>query len=166
MSFTNEELNLLVYRYLQEAGFPHSAYVFGVESLISESNINVPPAGLITIVQKGIQYVEAEISVGEDGTDQGVPEALSLIDAVTPDIVQIRQAAMLANPGGGGAGNGALPGNGPGEGAPLGNANHALLEAEAGPSNGPAIGGGATGAGSVVPEADRGTGTPGTPPLE
>ena len=49
-------------------GFQHSAFVFGLESHISQSNINgalVPPAALISIIQKGLQYVEAEISIDE-----------------------------------------------------------------------------------------------------
>ena len=49
-------------------GFSHSAFTFGIESHISQSNINgalVPPAALISIIQKGLQYVEAEISINE-----------------------------------------------------------------------------------------------------
>ena len=99
MTFSSDEVNFLVYRYLQESGYTHSAYTFGVESLVAQSNINgalVPPAALVNIIQKGIYYVEAESSVGEDGTDRGVSEALSLIQAVMPDIVQQhRQAAMM-----------------------------------------------------------------------
>ena len=55
-------------------GFSHSAYTFGMESHIAQSNINgalVPPAALINIVQKGLQYTEAEISIGEVGVDAG-----------------------------------------------------------------------------------------------
>lgn len=51
-------------------GFHHSAYTFGIESHISQSNINgalVPPAALLNILQKGLQYTEAEITIGEDG---------------------------------------------------------------------------------------------------
>ncbi|ROT72068.1 putative F-box-like/WD repeat-containing protein TBL1XR1 [Penaeus vannamei] len=84
MSFTSDEVNFLVYRYLQESGFYHAAYVFGIESHISQSNINgalVPPAALLSIIQKGLQYTEAEISIG----------SLSLIDAVMPDVVASRQ---------------------------------------------------------------------------
>uniref|UniRef100_A0A671SZB0 F-box-like/WD repeat-containing protein TBL1XR1 n=1 Tax=Sinocyclocheilus anshuiensis TaxID=1608454 RepID=A0A671SZB0_9TELE len=68
MSITSDEVNFLVYRYLQESGFSHSAFTFGIESHISQSNINgtlVPPAALISILQKGLQYVEAEISINE-----------------------------------------------------------------------------------------------------
>ncbi|XP_066141889.1 F-box-like/WD repeat-containing protein TBL1XR1 [Euwallacea fornicatus] len=94
MSFSSDEVNFLVYRYLQESGFQHSAYTFGIESHISQSNINgalVPPAALLSIVQKGLQYTEAEISIGEDGTVHRLLESLSLIDAVMPDIVAVKQ---------------------------------------------------------------------------
>uniref|UniRef100_A0A8C6U1U3 Transducin beta like 1 X-linked n=1 Tax=Neogobius melanostomus TaxID=47308 RepID=A0A8C6U1U3_9GOBI len=99
MSITSDEVNFLVYRYLQESGFSHSAFTFGIESHISQSNINgtlVPPAALISILQKGLQYVEAEISINEDGTvfDGRPIESLSLIDAVMPDVVQTRQQAL------------------------------------------------------------------------
>lgn len=95
MSFSSDEVNFLVYRYLQESGFTHSAYTFGIESHIAQSNINgalVPSAALLSIIQKGLQYTEAEISIGEDGTERMI-ESLSLIDAVMPDVVQARQAA-------------------------------------------------------------------------
>ena len=72
MSFSSDEVNFLVYRYLQvwlgdwnlkeknnflpqESGFTHSAFVFGAESLIAQSNINgalVPPCALTSIIQK------------------------------------------------------------------------------------------------------------------
>ncbi|XP_063601259.1 F-box-like/WD repeat-containing protein TBL1XR1 [Penaeus indicus] len=93
MSFTSDEVNFLVYRYLQESGFYHAAYVFGIESHISQSNINgalVPPAALLSIIQKGLQYTEAEISIGEDGSERLI-DSLSLIDAVMPDVVASRQ---------------------------------------------------------------------------
>ena len=93
MSFSSDEVNFLVYRYLQESGFVHSAFVFGAESLIAQSNINgalVPPCALISIIQKGLMYVEAEISTGEDGTERLI-DTLSLIDAVMPDVVSSRK---------------------------------------------------------------------------
>lgn len=104
MSFTSDEVNYLIYRYLQESGldkfyfilflnirseieflfekknmirtiecinvigFIHSAYVFGVESHISQTNINgtlVPPAALLSVIQKGLQFTEAEVSVAD-----------------------------------------------------------------------------------------------------
>lgn len=101
MSFSSDEVNFLVYRYLQESGFQHSAYTFGIESHISQSNINgalVPPAALLSILQKGLQYTEAEISIGEDGTENRLVESLSLIDAVMPDVVASRQQQNQQKP--------------------------------------------------------------------
>lgn len=66
-SLTNNYLSNLS---LLLSGFHHSAYTFGIESHISQSNINgalVPPAALLNILQKGLQYTEAEIIIGEDG---------------------------------------------------------------------------------------------------
>jgi hypothetical protein len=45
---------------------------------------------LISIVQKGLLYVEAEIANGEDGLERSI-ECLSLIDAVMPDVVASRK---------------------------------------------------------------------------
>ncbi len=48
------------------SGYKHSAFAFGVESQIAESNINgsiVPPGALINILQKGVQYIEAELCI-------------------------------------------------------------------------------------------------------
>ncbi|EFX69348.1 hypothetical protein DAPPUDRAFT_329212 [Daphnia pulex] len=65
------------------------AFTFNSESHISQSNINgalVPPAALLSIIQKGLQFTEAEICVGDDGSERPM-ESLSLIDAVMPDVV-------------------------------------------------------------------------------
>ena len=97
MSFTSDEVNYLIYRYLQESGFVHSAYVFGVESHISSTNINgtlVPPAALLSVVQKGLQFTEAEISVADDGTER-IGDPLSLIDAVMPEVIEARRQALI-----------------------------------------------------------------------
>jgi hypothetical protein len=45
---------------------------------------------LISIIQKGLLYVEAEIANGEDGLERSI-ECLSLIDAVMPDVVASRK---------------------------------------------------------------------------
>lgn len=100
MSITSDELNFLVFRYLQESGFPHSAYLFGMESHVAQSNIQgklVPPAALISIIQKGIQYVETEMSLDEDGDliESRFREPLSLIDACMPDVVKHKRKQLL-----------------------------------------------------------------------
>jgi hypothetical protein len=96
MSFSSDEVNYLIYRYLQESGFIHSAFVFGVESHISQTNINgtlVPPAALLSVIQKGLQFTEAEISVADDGTER-LGDPLSLIDAVMPDVIEARRQSL------------------------------------------------------------------------
>lgn len=80
-------------------GFHHSAYTFGIESHISQSNINgamVPSAALLTMLQKGLKYTEAEISVDEDGILHRLAEGLTLIDAVMPDLVEQKTNALNA----------------------------------------------------------------------
>lgn len=68
MSVSSDEINFLVYRYLLESGFSHSAFTFSLESHVHQSSINgssVPPGALISVLQKGLQYIEAEASISE-----------------------------------------------------------------------------------------------------
>ena len=70
--------------------------MFGVESHISQTNINgtlVPPAALLSVIQKGLQFTEAEISVADDGTER-LGDPLSLIDAVMPEVIEARRQAL------------------------------------------------------------------------
>lgn len=80
MSITSDELNFLVYRYLHESGFRHSAFTFGCESMVAKSNINgakVPPGQLVNFIQKGIMYTELERSVADEGSDTPSVEPFS-----------------------------------------------------------------------------------------
>jgi transducin (beta)-like 1 len=55
MSFTSDDVNLLVYRYLQESGFTHTAFAFRNESKLSEELLagEKPRRGvLINFIQK------------------------------------------------------------------------------------------------------------------
>ncbi|XP_065055897.1 F-box-like/WD repeat-containing protein TBL1X [Rhopilema esculentum] len=101
MSILSDEVNFLVYRYLQESGYKHSAFTFGKESHVADSNINgnlVPPGALINIIQKGVQYIEAELCIHDDGTlidDLENLEPIPLIDAVIPEALAARAANIL-----------------------------------------------------------------------
>lgn len=96
MSIMSDEVNFLVYRYLQESGYLHSAFSFGHECHISQSSINgslVPPGALINILQKGVQYIEGELCIGDDGSLVDNLETLGtlpLIDAVIPEALADR----------------------------------------------------------------------------
>lgn len=70
-SITSEEVNYLIYRYFQEAGFVHSAFCFGQESFIESSNMkpSLPPGELVLLLQKGLYYSNLEYHLRhEDGT--------------------------------------------------------------------------------------------------
>lgn len=66
MSVSQDEMNYLVYRYLQENGFVHSAFIFESESLAESTNISasqIPPNALITLLQKSLQYMRLEKAI-------------------------------------------------------------------------------------------------------
>ncbi|KAH0788246.1 WD repeat protein [Histomonas meleagridis] len=61
-----DEVNFLIWRYMQENEFPHSAYVFETEFLADSTNINgshIPPNALITLLQKSLIYLKLEKSI-------------------------------------------------------------------------------------------------------
>ena len=73
ITITSDEINFLVYRYLQESGFVHSAFSFAYESMLTKStaqNADLPPGALVTFVQKGLMYLGIEEHLNEDGTER------------------------------------------------------------------------------------------------
>jgi hypothetical protein len=86
MSITSDEVNFLVYRYLQESGFTHAAFTFAYESLVMKSSVasaEVPPGALISLLQKGLQYVDIEAHLNEDGSERPCDEPLTLFQPHT-----------------------------------------------------------------------------------
>jgi len=91
MSISSDEVNFLIFRYLQESGFHHSAFAFGYESLVVNSNINgseVPPGALISYLQKGLQYKEIETHLGENGLPISCEEPFNIL---TPHVCQAKK---------------------------------------------------------------------------
>ncbi|KAK1317660.1 Protein SPA1-RELATED 3 [Acorus calamus] len=92
---TSVELNYLVFRYLQESGFTHSAFAFGYEAGIHKSPVDgnlVPPAALVKFVQKGLQYLELEANLSCNEAD--VEDDFSFIepfDLITKDVNELRK---------------------------------------------------------------------------
>lgn len=65
---SSDDVNYLVYRYLLESGFSHSAFTFAHESLVARtvvSDSDIPPGALLSFLQKGLQYVEIESHLQE-----------------------------------------------------------------------------------------------------
>ncbi|XP_027344964.1 WD40 repeat-containing protein HOS15-like isoform X2 [Abrus precatorius] len=94
-SISSVELNYLVFRYLQESGFTHSAFTFGYEAGINKCPIDgnlVPPGALVTFVQKGLQYFEMEANLSN--CDADLEEDFSFLqplDLITKDVHELRQ---------------------------------------------------------------------------
>ncbi|KAF3440210.1 hypothetical protein FNV43_RR18493 [Rhamnella rubrinervis] len=94
-SISSVELNYLVFRYLQESGFTHSAFALGYEAGISKCPIDgnlVPPGALVTFLQKGLQYMEMEANLSNTDTDLDEDFSfLQPVDLITKDVIQLRQ---------------------------------------------------------------------------
>ncbi|PHT24776.1 hypothetical protein CQW23_35553 [Capsicum baccatum] len=71
----------------------HSAFALGYEAGINKSTVDgnlVPPSGLITFVQKGIQYLELEATASNDDTDMDEDfQFLQPIDLITKDTIHL-----------------------------------------------------------------------------
>lgn len=67
LTVTAEEINYLIYRYLQESGFVHSSFAFAHESLAGKlrpkNSSSIPPGALVLFLQKGLQYIGMEESL-------------------------------------------------------------------------------------------------------
>ena len=49
-------------------GYTHSAFSFGNESLIAKSSValtDIPPGALVTLMQKGLEYIGIEEHINE-----------------------------------------------------------------------------------------------------
>ncbi|KAK4534892.1 hypothetical protein CDCA_CDCA03G0917 [Cyanidium caldarium] len=73
-TITSDEVNYLVFRYLQECGYVHSAYAFGHESRVLQSGLDgsgIPPGALLSFLQRGVSYAEIEARVAQRGSAAG-----------------------------------------------------------------------------------------------
>jgi transducin (beta)-like 1 len=87
MTVTADEINILIRRYLQETGFFHTAYVFAHECLLEKSALQVPqlpPQALVTILKKGMLYMQMEKGINEKAKTDDSPQSIivSLIETV------------------------------------------------------------------------------------
>lgn len=71
LQITAEEINFILYQYLQESGFSHSAYTFGKESNIIENkyrHFHIPAGMLIVFLEKALTliHIETHYNEGDD----------------------------------------------------------------------------------------------------
>jgi len=73
MSVSSDDINILIYRYLLESGFDHTAFTFASESGISSSSLTNPldlaTGALVLHLQKGLQFLQIEAHVNEKGEE-------------------------------------------------------------------------------------------------
>jgi hypothetical protein len=110
MSISSDEINYLIYRYLQEngvfntcfcrhsvtvvSGFLHAAFAFAHESLVIKSTVSqvdIPPGALITFLQKGLEYIGIEEHIRDDGTIQEFDSNYSLLSAFICDAIATKE---------------------------------------------------------------------------
>ena len=84
MSITSSEVNYLIYRYLTESGYDHSAFTFFYESGVDKTipgiqHKDVPLGMLVSVLQKGLQYHNIETHVQPDGSFRPCNAPFSLL---------------------------------------------------------------------------------------
>lgn len=70
MVLTSEQVNIIVYKYLEESGFRHTSFAFQHESQVENSayrDTHIQPGALINIIHKGLQFMEIEAHMNEEG---------------------------------------------------------------------------------------------------
>mmetsp|Transcript_13340 Transcript_13340/g.37558 ORF Transcript_13340/g.37558 Transcript_13340/m.37558 type:complete len:1067 (-) Transcript_13340:1264-4464(-) len=76
LHLSSDEVNYLIYRYMQESGFVHSSFTFIYESMLGRSNMriserSIPPGALVSFLQKGLQYVGIEETLQREQQQRG-----------------------------------------------------------------------------------------------
>jgi transducin (beta)-like 1 len=89
MSVTADEINLLVRRHLQESGYLHTAYVFSHECVLPLQSPRLPPQALVTILRKGMLYMQMEKGLSEkaragDPRDAAIASLLAAVHREEP----------------------------------------------------------------------------------
>lgn len=79
-----EDINNLIYYYLQETGSVHTAFVFKQESMVDNQFENIPPNALISLIHKGMLYMHLEKKINESlKTKNTVAEVIdSIVEGV------------------------------------------------------------------------------------
>lgn len=94
MAISAEEVNLLVYRYLQESGHTHSAFTFAYESLVTKSTVarehsdDLPPGALISFIQKGLMYLQVEQQMATNDLSASDQASDCVSTLLRPEILQ------------------------------------------------------------------------------
>ena len=83
MQIKSDEVNYLIYRYLIEAGFSHSAFTLSHECNVSRLHVRpdqVSPGTLVNLLHKGLQFLNVERHVNEDGSMRRCTQPMSILE--------------------------------------------------------------------------------------
>lgn len=115
MTLTSDEVNYLIFRYMQESGFVHSAFTFSHESMLSRTSLRtidktLPPGALLTFLQKGLQYLGVEESLRQQqdnskktsnpkksGNAAGVPASLTTNQGIENSLANNGDFSLLSS---------------------------------------------------------------------
>ena len=64
-----EEVNFLIYQYLEETGYKHTAFMFDCETRISRSSCqdrHIPPGMLLMYLEKALLLLQMEMHLDKD----------------------------------------------------------------------------------------------------
>ena len=91
MAISLEEINALVWRYLSENGFQHTAFLFKEESMVDTSDSlasQIPSNSLISILQKSILYsqLEKQVCQARNDSDNRLHSFIMELEKKYPDI--------------------------------------------------------------------------------
>jgi transducin (beta)-like 1 len=109
----------------------HSAFTFAHESLVARSVVSdaeVPPGTLISFLQKGLQFVEIETHLQEDGSERACDEPFTML---APHVCKLKSSVGRVSSGEGGAGGG-IGGGAAAAAAEVGPGDVAVLPGHAG----------------------------------
>ena len=89
MAISIEDVNVLVWRYIVESGFDHTAFVFQNESFIdsSDTTLNkIPPGSLFLLLQKALSYMQLELRIEQIRMNPNDPlyNTISEIESLFP----------------------------------------------------------------------------------
>jgi transducin (beta)-like 1 len=81
MAISMDAVNALIWRYMEESGFCHSAFLFHSEALIDDTLLNSEfPGALVSILQHSLLYMQAEKSIASIRSNPTHPSHSGLLN--------------------------------------------------------------------------------------
>ncbi|OHT13581.1 F-box-like/WD repeat-containing protein TBL1XR1-B [Tritrichomonas foetus] len=95
MAISMDDVNTLIWRYLSESGFQHSAFIFQSESMVKSSDSfvsQIPSGSLISLLQKSLLYMKLEkiVKTAKNDPNHSLHNQISEIEKNFPDLVQYK----------------------------------------------------------------------------